>query len=266
MRTFDQLCNSDGNLIEENITDRAQEFMLRMELFSKSYTLNYILFLTANEEKEAELRKSYLILALEKGLIISKLAFEFAENTSSKFGSELETIVAPYIWTPLYKILPTMYSILLRVLTGEFSLIEFSRYFKSPDSSGLLAWTQLDYESEKKCVKNLAAIYERLNSNCLHLGFKFFHCYRVCFTFKIIFDYLQEFYPQLLIASDDVKGNTADIQTKETGISSIYQDDFWNSKQEPDHMLDFDYFFTNMQYNLDPFLNDLNTSFNTFEN
>lgn len=48
MRTFDQLCNSDGSFIDENITDRAQEFMLRMELFSKSYTLYYILFLTAD--------------------------------------------------------------------------------------------------------------------------------------------------------------------------------------------------------------------------
>ncbi|CUM56030.1 unnamed protein product [Debaryomyces tyrocola] len=265
MRTFDQLCNSDGNIIDENITDRAQEFMLRMELFLKSYTLNYILFLTANEEREADLRKSYLMFALEKALIISKLAFEFAENTSSKFGSELETFIAPYIWTPLYKILPTLYSILLRVNAGEFSLIEFSRCFKSPDSAGLIAWAQLN-ESENKCVKNLVAIYEQLNSKCLHLSFKFFHCYRVCFTFKIIFNYLQEFYPQLLTPSDGMKGNAGDIQTKEVGISSMQWDDFWNNKLDPDRILDFDYFYTNMQYNLDPFLNDLNTSFNIFEN
>lgn len=266
MRTFDQLCNSDGSFIDENITDRAQEFMLRMELFSKSYTLYYILFLTADEEREPDLRKSYLMFALEKGLIISKLAFEFAENTSSKFGSELETFIAPYIWTPFFKILPTLYSILLRVLTGEFSLIEFSKCFKSPDSSGLIAWAQLNYESEKKCVKNLSAIYEQLNSKCLYLTFKFFHCYRVCFTFKIIFNYLQEFYPQLLTDNDDMKGNTEDIQTKEIGVGSMHGDDFLNNKLDPDHIFDFDYFFTNMQYNLDPFLNDLNTSFDTFEN
>lgn len=266
MRTFDQLCNSDGNLINENVTDRAQEFMLRMELFFKSYTLNYILFLTADEEREADLRRSYLMLVLEKGLVISKLAFEFAENTSSKFGSELETFIAPYIWTPLYKILPTLYSILFRVLTGEFSLIESSRCFKSPDSSGLIAWAQLNNESEKKCVKNLAAIYEQLNSKCLYLTFKFFHCYRVCFTFKIIFDYLQEFYPELLTPNDDMKGDTGDTQAKEVDISSMHRDDFWDNKLDPDYILDFDYFLTNMQYNLDPFLNDLNTSFNTFEN
>ena len=64
-----------------------------------------------------------------------------------------------------------------------------------------------------------------------------------------------------------MKGNTEDIQVfKEIGVGSMHGDDFLNNKLDPDHIFDFDYFFTNMQYNLDPFLNDLNTSFDTFEN
>ncbi|CUM53035.1 unnamed protein product [Debaryomyces fabryi] len=263
MRTFDQLCNSDSHLIDENVTDRAHEFMLRIDMYFKSYALYYILFLTADEETEEEIRKTYLMFALEKCIIISKLAFEFAENTSSKFGSELETFIAPYIWTPLFKLLPTLYSILLRVLTNEFSLIEFSKHFKSPDSSGLIAWCQLNYESDEKSVMNLAAIYEQLNSKCLHLTVKFFHCYRVCFTFKIIFDYLQEFYPQLLTTrSKDRNINTSETEVKAIGMNSFPIDDFWNNKLDPEQILDFDYFIANMQYNLDPFLNDLNASFN----
>lgn len=42
--------------------------------------------------------------------------------------------------------------------------------------------------------------------------------------------------------------------------------DFWNNKLDPEQILDFDYFFANMQYNLDPFLNELNASFNNVEN
>lgn len=241
MRTFDQLCNSHSHPFDENVTDRANEFMLRIDLYFKSYTLYYILFLTADEETERELRKTYLMFALEKGMIISRLAFEFAENSSSKFGSELETFISPYIWTPLLKLLPTLYSILLRILDNEFSLIEFSKHFKSPDSSGLIAWCQLNYESDEKSVRNLAAIYEQLNSKCLHLTVKFFHCYRVCFTFKIIFDYLQEFYPQLLTINKNKNVNTSQADVKAGDMNSFPADDFWNNKLDPEQILDFDY-------------------------
>lgn len=277
LRTFDQLYNSEGFSFEGDVNERAQEFMIRIDIFYKLYILYYILFLTAREDSEEPLRRNYLALALEKGLVLFKIGLEYSNDMSSKFGGELETIIASSIWAPLQNTLVNMCSILIRFLIGDFSIIDASKYFKSPDSSGLIAWAKIDYTSEQNSIKNFAKIFEDLYSKCSLLSVKFFHCYRLSVGLRIILIYLHKKYPHLLDYSLVGRGLPNNESMEKSTVSTLNKanenefkilnnntfDTFWENQHTFDDAFDFDCFLTNLNYDLDPFLNDISPSFDS---
>lgn len=252
LRSFQQLYDSQTP-IEDYCVDRAQEFVLRMELTVILYSLYFLIFSIAEKEGNYDLGNKYLSLALERGLIILKIGLEYAENPSSMFGSELETLVSSSIWKACFKASIVISSVFYRVYQGEFSLIKAASFFRSPDSYGLISWIDIDYSSDVISLKKLILKLNLFYSKCEILSDRYFTCFGVCLAFRMLLTHIDSTFPEFDTNPDHFKEVLKPSNYGTKDYNTI--EEYWLKK--PD-LLDFDLIFSQLHgSDFDPFLNDI---------
>lgn len=263
LRSFDQLYNSEKVFTEHPSNDRAQEFLLRVALTYQLYTLNYLLYSYTKDITINDYSESCVYQALEAGLILLRIAYDFSKDTSRMFGSEVESFVAPPIYSHALKVVPTLVSILLRIRDGQYSLIESAKHFGSPDSIGIVKWSGLNCDDNLKAVKKIIQIIEDLNNLTLNLSVRFYSCHKLRCTVVTVINYLGNEYPDLLedkyiersAIQKDIAKDQSDIgdgYTRRYDQDFLAADSFWQNMRVGQRLTEME------EYNfdvLDPFLN-----------
>lgn len=272
LRAFDQLYNSEFVFAASPSNDRAQEFLLRVALTYQLYILNYVAYTHGRNQPESRHLTEYLYLTLESGIILLRIAHVFSKDPSKLFGSELESFVAPSIFSYVMKIVPTLVSILISAYQGNISLLESVKHFSSPDSIGLVKWTGINTGDELISIKRMTEILHKLNSNSLHMSVKFYSCHKLRCTLAITLKYLKSNFPILLENSD-----TTIFEGQET-LHGYEQSQPDSDKYEKDFLVAENFWQNIMATPLgmdlemnsfeasDPFLNDVQSNFNSIFN
>lgn len=263
-RCFEQLYNSKVAFAEVPPGERVQEFLMRLTLTYQFYTLNFMLFdnlVSHNNEKF----KVHMSHSLECGMIILKIALDFSSNPSGMFGTEFETFVAPLIFSIALKVLPTLMSLMVKSLNGNFSFRESIGIFTSPDSIGIVEWAGIGDGGEVACVRNFCALIEQLIVNTTKLGIKFFSCHRlrcasICIN-KIIYRKLS--HPSIKsdnrigTSSESIISDASYLLPDELEKNVEVADLFWKSFTDNlyDELPNYDLVPS------DPFLNDIQPNF-----
>ncbi|CCE79184.1 Piso0_001232 [Millerozyma farinosa CBS 7064] len=275
VRSFDQLYNSENVFAEHPSNDRAQEFLLRAALTYQLYTLNYVLYSYAKDVTICDYAQDCVYQALEAGLILLRIAYDFSKDTSRMFGSEVESFIAPPIYSHAMKMMPTLVSILIRTYEGQFSFIGSVRHFSSPDSIGIVQWSGLNCGSDLKSIKKIIQIIEDLNHHTLKLSVRFYSCHKLRCSIVNSMRYLGDNFPDLLRdESNDRSASQKDTPEGDQsnlgdGYTQGYDQDFlaassfWQNMREGQPLTEMD------QYNfdaLDPFLNVIQPNFDSIFN
>ena len=91
MYSFDQLINYDSSFTSSEISYRVLEYIMKIDLYYKSFMLYYFLFLNWDNDISLDYsRAHFLHLALEKGIILTLLGDYFTKDKSFFFGLSLK--------------------------------------------------------------------------------------------------------------------------------------------------------------------------------
>lgn len=246
MRAFDQLYSA-------NMTDTVLQFMLRMMLMRKLFSLAYFCFISLGDNG-----KKYLRIVIETGLNIIRVGYEFAKGPTTVTCMEFETVVAPLIWNPVKVVLLLISGVLIRSLKGEISITEAVTNFKLGDSSSTLAWIQVYGENEKDTLRGLILKFEEYHLMSTKLSVRYFDCYHICITLKYFMNYLRNNNAEILQPQPEALRNSSILENESTlraDVNSAAINDFWN--KDTHYEATFDEFLSFLNYNTDPFLNDL---------
>lgn len=255
IRTFSQLYNFSGAIFNTYPVDRAQEFVLRINLYGIIFLNYFLLSQIAGKEGNSILENKYLALAFENALVVLRIGDEFADNPAAMFGAELEMMVASQIWKACQKVFSSISTVIFRSLEGEFSIIDSIRSFKSADSAGISTWIKVDFNSELESAKNFYAKYEELGYKLERLSSKYFICFRICAGMRHLLNYVDKFYPVLKQTNKDYQLNSF---AANAGMDFADLEQFWNRKQFDEPVMDFDFIMSHMNFNSD-FMNDVPT-------
>lgn len=247
MKTFDQLYSSDSS-------DSVLELMLRMMMMRKLFSLAYYCFISLNDSG-----KKYLHVAIETGLNIIRVGYEFAKDPTAVTCLELETVVAPSIWNPVKVVLLLMCGVIIRCLKGDALITEAVKSFQLSDSSSTLTWLQVYQGNEKETLRGLILKLEEYHLFSYKLSVRFFDCYHICITLKYFMNYLHNNNAEILQPHSEVLKNTisGNEPNPAADLDSAALNDFWNKEEEIHYEATFDEFLSFLNYNTDPFLNDL---------
>lgn len=246
IRPFEILYNSRGLTAE--LIEAAYEIMLRMMITHNLLTLQYLLYLSAT----GEAKEKYLYHAVENIFTIFGVSFHFAEDASIVVCPEFETLLAPQIWNSMKTVMCVLSGLLLRILNGEVSLYKAAKTFR-PSSVAAAFWAKIVHENKDECLKNFLCVIEQFYGTTVRLSIKYFHCFLLCFTIKIILDYFKNKYPEMMQNSNYA---TIDTNTNKSVGDVMLIDEFWNTA---DLGLDytFEEFLAHLNYNADPFINSI---------
>lgn len=244
IRPFEVLYNSRGLTAE--LVEAAYEIMLRMMILHNLFTLQYLLYLSAT----GEAKEKYLYLAFGNIFTMFGVSFQFADDASIVVCPELETLIAPQIWNPMKTVMCVLSGILLRILNGEVSLYKVAETFR-PSSVAAGFWAKMVHENKEECLKNFLCVIEQFYGTTVRLSVKYFHCFVLCFTVKVILDHFKNRYPEMMQNSNY---STIDRNTNKSVGDTMLIDEFWNTA---DLGLDytFEEFLAHLNYNADPFIN-----------
>ncbi|CUM47439.1 uncharacterized protein AC631_01238 [Debaryomyces fabryi] len=244
IRPFEILYNSRG-LVTEMI-EAAYEIMLRLMIIHNMFTLQYLLYLSST----GQTKEKYLHLVVENIFIILGVSIQFAKDPSSVVGPELETLIAPQIWNPVKTVMCVVGGLLNRAMKGELSLIKAAEKLKSSIATAF--WANIMHENNEECLKNFLRVIEQFYGTAVQLSVKYFHCFLLCFTAKLVLDYFKNKYPEMMQNNYSIDKNTDKVLG-----NTMLIDEFWNST---DFVLDctFEEFLAHLNYNVDPFINDIN--------
>lgn len=195
MYSFTQLINSDLNLTESQKSYRVLEFIMKVDLYYKSFTVYYFLFLNWNNEISLEYSKTHFLhLALEKGIVLTLLGDYFTKDTRFFFGSEFEKLIGTCIWSSLSKTIPSMVCLLCRSLDDEYNIFTAFKSFKS-SCFNLMSWANIDCMDNTNSIKNIIKKYQELYQKCIQLHDKYFITYKAGVSLHFSLDFIQNTYP-----------------------------------------------------------------------
>lgn len=244
IRPFEILYKS-RSLVAEMI-ESTYGIMLRILILHNMLTLQHLLYLAAT----GQTKEKYFYLVVESMFTIFCVSIQFAENPSSVVGPELETLVAPKIWNSMTTVMCIVSGILVRSIKGEVSLKRAAQNFRS--SVAKTFWSNIMHENNEECLKNFLRVIEQFYGTIVQLSVKYFHCFLLCFTMKIVLDYFKSKYPETL----QDKNYAVEKNTNKSLEDTMLIDEFWNSA---DIGLDytFEEFLAHLNYNVDPFINSI---------
>lgn len=201
IRMFDQLYNVE-DVVDNNACDRALEFCLRLDLTYKLFIINFLLYASADDFLESHLKEKYFATVIENGLIILRIGLAFCDTPCSFFGPQLEKLIAQSIFLSLYRTMVFTSSIILRSMDGTLSLNNAMKSFKSPDSSGLVTWLNIDFDNEQVGLRNLLKKLQHLHDSSKELASTYFTGYSVSWGMKHVLNYFRAHYPILMDVND----------------------------------------------------------------
>lgn len=197
MYNFQELINPDIGFTNSHKSYGVVEFIMRIDLYYKSFMLYYFLFLVWNDEISSGYCKAHFLhLALEKGMILSLLGDYFTKDTTLFFGIEFEKLIGTSIWSSLAKVIPPMICLLCRSLDGEYNLSTAVKSFESSDFD-IRSWANIDIMDNTISVKNIVIKYKDLYQKCIQLHAKYFITYKVGVCLQFSLDFIQNTYPTL---------------------------------------------------------------------
>lgn len=237
IRTFDRLVGAD-DVSDSNVCDRALEFCMRLDLTYKLYIIYFLLYSSADDLFESQLKQKYFCAAVEHGLIILRIGIAFCDTPSSFFGYLLEKLVAQNIFLSVYRTLVSLSSVVLRIMDGTVSINNTVKGFRTADSAGLVPWLTIDPIDEEVGLHSLISKFRHLYNSTTNLASTYFLCYRVSWGMKYVLDYIGVHYPKLVEDVTQVQTNFTD------DFSDIYSslDEMWNNVSA----INFDYIFASL--------------------
>lgn len=244
MKTFDQLYSPGAS-------DNILELMLRMVLMQKLFSLAYFCFISLNDRE-----KKYFHIAIETGFNIVRVGYEFAKDPTSITCLEFETVVAPSIWNPVKVVLLILCGVIIRFLKREASILEAIASFKLSDSPNTLTWLQVHEENEKETLRGLILKLEEYHLLSTKLSVRFFDCYHICISLKYFMNYLRNNNAEIFQYHSELARNTISENESNSRVDlDSAMNDFWDRATH--YETTFDEFLSFLNYNTDPFLNDL---------
>lgn len=244
MYNFQELLNSDIGFNNSPKSYRVVEFIMRVDLYSKSFMLYYFLFLVWNDEMSSEYcRSRFLFLVMEKGMALSLLGDYFTKDTSLFFGVEFEKLIGTSIFSSLAKVIPTMVCLLCRSLDGEFNLPRAVQSFESSDFD-LISWANIDITDNKVSIKNVIIKYKELYQKSIQVHAKYFITYKVCICLQFSLDFIQRTYPTLF--QDSLLSVDSDFIRE---INKFLEDNSDSLKNFIDYDFDYNLFLSFLEEN-----------------
>lgn len=201
IRMFDQLYRVD-EVIDNDACDRALEFCLRLKLTYMLFIINFLLYTSADDLLESQLKQKYFAHVIEFGLIILRIGVYFCDTPYSFFGPQLEKLIAQSIFLALYRTMVFTSSIVLRSMDGTFSLNNAVKTFSSHDSSGLVTWLNIDFDNEQVGLRSLVKKLQHLYHCSKELASRYFTGYSVSWGMKNVLEYFRVHYPILVDDND----------------------------------------------------------------
>lgn len=239
MYSFDQLINYDSSFTSSEISYRVLEYIMKIDLYYKSFMLYYFLFLNWDNDISLDYsRAHFLHLALEKGIILTLLGDYFTKDKSFFFGPEFEKLVGTCIWSSLAKIIPSMVCLLCRSLDGEYNIFMAFKNFKS-SCFDIMSWANIDCMDNTSSIKNILKKYQDIYQKCVQLHTKYFITYKVCVCLHFSLDFIQNTYPTFF---QDIFSKTSN--SIEELASFLDSDNHDTLKNFIDYNFDYNLFLT----------------------
>lgn len=199
MYSFEKLINPDLNFAESQISYRVLEFIMKIDLYCKSFMLYYFLFL--NWDKSITLgycKANFLNLALEKGMVLSLLGDYFTNDPCSFFGPEFEKLIGTCILSSLAKVIPCIVCLLCRSLDGDYNIYTAFETFGS-SCYDIMLWANLNWMDNTSSIKNIIKKYQELYQKCIQLHDKYFITYKVGVSLHFSLDFIQNTYSTIFL-------------------------------------------------------------------
>ncbi|ODV79101.1 uncharacterized protein CANTADRAFT_6276 [Suhomyces tanzawaensis NRRL Y-17324] len=222
----------------------AQNYMLQMSVLENLFVLNFMVYITIDHD----LRFKYLCQAVELGFIIFKESFTFAENPGSIISPSFENLIAPKMWTPVRTVIVALSGVLNQALKGELSIIHVCKNFNKSEENKVVNWFIVKGD-EARTLEKILQKFEELYQLTKKLSVKFFHCYRLCYTLKIVLDYFRKNYRP---AFEDTDLDNLSLAPRTLNRMENYWSD---EKQAHELNYDFEQFLNDLNFDLDPIMN-----------
>ncbi|RLV84705.1 Multidrug resistance regulator 1 [Meyerozyma sp. JA9] len=201
IRMFDQLYYVE-EVIDNDTCGRALEFCLRLDLTYKLFIIDFLLYTSADDLLESYLKQKYFVNVIEYGLIILRIGVSFCDTPHSFFGPQLEKLIAQSIFLALYRTMVFTSSIVLRSMDGTLSLNNAVKTFSSADSSGLVAWLNIDFNDEQVGLRTLIKKLQHLYHCSKELASTYFTGYSVSWGMRNVLEYFRLHFPILMDDED----------------------------------------------------------------
>lgn len=242
-RSLNQIIQYPG----DSIYEAALEFTIRLDLIYKEFVLYFMLY-TADETSE---RIKYLSSAFERVMIILKLTYEL---TTSRifFNMELDQFISPRIWVCMRFVVSSLATITKLVMEHKFSIIESFKYFKSPDSSGVMAFIDVDFTSDYNTMRKIISKVQEVYVNGSLVSHKYYTAFKGCVFIRKLLVYLSIKYEDFMIP---VMSNGDFGWIGDAKFDVVY--DGWHKKVDHDNILALDMLFAGINHDMDDFINEL---------
>lgn len=232
----------------DSIYESAQEFVLRYDLLYKEFCLYFMLYVS----DESSERNKYLIGAFERILIILKFTHEL--TTSRVFFSiEVDQFISPRIWMYMRLVVCSLSTFIKLVLKNQFSIVESFKYFKSPDSSGVMNFIDIDFKSDRNTMVNIVKKLQEVYINGSLISQKYYSVFKACMFIRRLLTYLKvqhkEFMEPLIRGIDDFGWNAG------VKFNDVYVG--WHKKDDIDNLTTLDMLFASINSDMGDFVKEL---------
>lgn len=190
-RSFYQLTNNNTSLTTTEIGEKAREFAFRLDLIHKEFRLYFLLGTTSN----ASIKTSSL--AFERCLILLRILHQKVVETRTFFNADFDKLFYPRLWIGPRMAVFYLLRVIKRVMDGEHSLVEYFRYFNSADSTGLMDWIEIDFNSDQVSLRNILRKVTEIYNSGFESSTVYYSCFKASMFMKYTLDYVEQKFPEL---------------------------------------------------------------------
>ncbi|RLV84189.1 hypothetical protein JA9_003517 [Meyerozyma sp. JA9] len=191
--SFRQLTTNNNSLTVAEISDKAREFAFRLDLVHKEFRVCFLL----GSVNHASIKTTSL--AFERSLILLRILHEKVVESRTFFTPEIDKLLYPRLWLGPRMAVIYLLRVIKRVMDGEHSILEYFRYFNSPDSTGLMDWIDIDFKSEQASLKKILTKLSEIYDGGFESSTVYYSCFKASMFMKYTLDYVEQKYPQSLI-------------------------------------------------------------------
>lgn len=196
MYSFELLINYDSSFTSSQISYRVLEYIMKIDLYYKSFMLYYFLFSNWGNDISLTILEQFPSFDTWEGNCFNSLTWLFYERYKY------------FLWVWVWKISWYLYLVIIsedNTFYGMF-IMSFSwwwiqnfiafKNFKTP-CFDLTPWASLDYMDNTSSIKNIFKKYQKVYQIFVQLHIKYFIIYKVCVCLHFSLDFIQNIYPTI---------------------------------------------------------------------